>query len=112
QGDIEKLCKDVQPGEGRIVKCLKEHENELTPACKERRDQMKAAAHEVHEACADDVEKLCGGIQPGGGRIRDCLKQHADQVSPTCKEKIAAVRAQHHGKGGAGKKNTASPSKT
>jgi hypothetical protein len=32
--DAKKLCKDVKPGEGRVVQCLKKHESELTPACK------------------------------------------------------------------------------
>ena len=35
-GDIAKFCKDVQPGHGRILKCLKGHENELSPDCKSK----------------------------------------------------------------------------
>ena len=34
QADIDKLCKGVEPGEGRVVKCLKGHAEELSPACK------------------------------------------------------------------------------
>ena len=33
-GDMEKFCKDVQPGEGRILRCLREHTQELSPACR------------------------------------------------------------------------------
>jgi hypothetical protein len=32
--DIQKFCKDVKPGGGRIAKCLKEHACDLSPACK------------------------------------------------------------------------------
>jgi len=32
-GDIAQFCKEVQPGEGRIIKCLKEREKELSPSC-------------------------------------------------------------------------------
>jgi hypothetical protein len=32
--DIKAFCKDVKPGEGRIVRCLKQHENELSEACR------------------------------------------------------------------------------
>lgn len=32
--DKEKLCKDVTPGKGNILKCFKEHESELSAACK------------------------------------------------------------------------------
>jgi hypothetical protein len=32
-GDMEKFCKNVQPGQGRILSCLMEHARELSPAC-------------------------------------------------------------------------------
>ena len=48
--------------------------------------------------CKDDVAKLCADIQPGAGRIVECLKAHGDQVSEGCRtamtEAMAARRAQ------------------
>jgi len=32
--DIQKFCKDVTPGGGRLVSCLREHESELSADCK------------------------------------------------------------------------------
>jgi arylformamidase len=32
---------------------------------------------------------LCAGVQPGGGRIRDCMKEHRAQLSAGCKMAIA-----------------------
>lgn len=32
--DIKKYCDEVQPGGGRVTKCLKTREAQLTPACK------------------------------------------------------------------------------
>jgi Cysteine rich repeat len=46
-------------------------------------------------ACKQDVQTLCPGIQPGGGRIVACLKSHAEQVSPDCKAAIKAARGRH-----------------
>jgi len=43
-------------------------------------------------ACKDDVEKLCPGLAPGGGRIAACLKQNEAQVSSTCKAALANAR--------------------
>jgi hypothetical protein len=40
-------------------------------------------------ACAGDVKALCGSIQPGGGRIRDCMKDHRAELSSNCKIAIA-----------------------
>ena len=39
--DVEKFCKDVKPGGGRISKCLREHECELSSECKEKCDAVK-----------------------------------------------------------------------
>jgi len=35
EDDITMFCAGVQPGEGRIVKCLKEHKAELSSKCQE-----------------------------------------------------------------------------
>lgn len=35
--DAAKFCKDIKPGEGRIMACLKEHEKELSKACLDRK---------------------------------------------------------------------------
>jgi hypothetical protein len=32
--DVERLCKDVKPGGGRIRDCLKTHQSELSDPCK------------------------------------------------------------------------------
>jgi len=34
KGDVEKLCPGVQPGEGRIGACLKEHKKDVSRECK------------------------------------------------------------------------------
>jgi hypothetical protein len=43
-------------------------------------------------ACKADMEKFCAGVKPGHGAIRDCLKQHAADLSPACKDHIAKVK--------------------
>jgi len=40
----------------------------------------------IRAACAGDAQKLCAGVQPGGGRIVDCLKEHKDSLSDRCKQ--------------------------
>jgi hypothetical protein len=36
EGDLDKFCKDVMQGAGRLIKCLREHESDLTAECKTR----------------------------------------------------------------------------
>jgi hypothetical protein len=40
----------------------------------------------LRAGCAEDVQRLCAGVQPGGGRIVACLKEHKDALSDKCKE--------------------------
>jgi len=91
-GDVEKFCKSVESGGGSVAKCLKEHENELSAACKERTLAIREKMKEIHQACEDDVTKFCKDVQPGGVRIRKCLKEHEGELSPDCKAKISQAR--------------------
>ena len=86
-GDIAKFCKDVQPGGGRIAKCLRDHEKELSPTCKEEVTEAQKRWNETAQVCHDDVLKFCKDVQPGGGRIANCLKEHQSGLSPECQEK-------------------------
>ena len=31
--DIKKYCKDVTPGEGRVIYCMQAHEDKISPQC-------------------------------------------------------------------------------
>ncbi len=44
------------------------------------------------EACRADVERLCKGIEPGGGRIRECVKARRSEISPKCRAALRGVR--------------------
>jgi hypothetical protein len=93
--DAQKFCKDVQPGGGRIARCLKEHENDLSPACKQQITEVKKRVHESREACEDDVLRLCARVKPGGGRIIKCLEEHENELSSECKAKIETRKGQY-----------------
>ena len=48
--------------------------------------------------CVADIEKLCPGIAPGQGRLRDCMRKHITDVSFPCLlrlAKFAEVRRSH-----------------
>ena len=52
------------------------------------------SAGTVRAACGADIRSLCAGIQPGGGRIIQCMREKRDQLSPGCKDALTAVRRQ------------------
>lgn len=52
-------------------------------------DQLKA----LRTACEVDVKKLCADVEPGGGRLVQCLKDHRDEATPPCQASIGALVA-------------------
>ena len=48
-------------------------------------------AQPADKPCASDIKKICAGIQPGGGRIKGCIKSHWTDLSPTCQDHLLTV---------------------
>jgi hypothetical protein len=48
----------------------------------------------VRSACGADIRTLCAGVQPGGGRIVQCIASNAASLSPGCKDVLAPFAAQ------------------
>lgn len=44
------------------------------------------------DACRTDFERLCKGVEPGGGRIRECIKAHRSEISPQCRAALRGMR--------------------
>jgi len=82
--DAKKFCGDVKPGGGRIAKCMKGHEAELSPACQAEMKKAEERIEQVKEECGADAKKFCKGIRPGQGRILACLKSHQSELAPAC----------------------------
>ena len=49
----------------------------------------------VRQACHADVQKLCPGMRPGGGAIKECMTSHKDQLSQACKDALAKAEQEH-----------------
>jgi hypothetical protein len=43
--------------------------------------------------CKADLARLCPGVQPGGGRIKKCLKAHEMELSVGCGKALQALKA-------------------
>ncbi len=97
RADIDRLCKGVPPGGGRIIECLKEREDEISPACREHvqatLQKVKTDVINWQKACHADAQRLCKGVPFGGGRVINCLQEHIDQVSPDCKGSLPVSQA-------------------
>ena len=45
-----------------------------------------------HGACRAQLAALCPNVLPGGGRIRECLREHAAELSPECRSRFRTTR--------------------
>ena len=88
KAEIEQHCAGVQPGEGQLRACVKEHFAEFSEPCK----AALLSSVAVVRACKADVQKTCAGIQPGGGRIQACMKDHFAEYSDGCKQAIITAK--------------------
>lgn len=81
-----KFCKGVTPGEGRVLACLRQHQDQISADCK--------ASLETAQACADQARQLCGGggdegKAPDRKAMRECLQQQREALSASCRSQLA-----------------------
>ncbi|HEX7503903.1 MAG TPA: cysteine rich repeat-containing protein [Syntrophales bacterium] len=93
--DIAKYCKDVKQGGGRIARCLKENEQQLSPACK---SSIEEKSREARQVCQADAQKFCKDVKTGQGRIVKCLREHEKDLSPECKAKMTEAKKDRKGR--------------
>jgi hypothetical protein len=98
--DIKKYCKDVTPGEGRMIYCMQAHEDKISEKCAyelgDTADSVQAAADVLKDgvlACKAEIAGVCGKIQPGQGRVAGCLIANKSTASKDCAEAIQKVEA-------------------
>jgi hypothetical protein len=84
RADVEKFCQDSKGG-GRVWKCLKSHEGELSQACIDHMSATKEKMKGFSAACKEDKKKFCKDIRAGKGRIISCLKKHEQELSEGCR---------------------------
>lgn len=91
QQELTTFCKDVTPGEGRIIACLYAFQDKLSPRCEralyDSVSQLDRTLTNLSYAvgeCRDDLKQHCADIKPGEGRLLDCLGKNEAKVSARC----------------------------
>ncbi len=90
--DLKAYCGQVTPGNGHIVACLYAHEDTLSDNCDAATedhanllDWFFESVRYVMDQCADDIQKHCGDVAFGGGRIFSCLVEKTSSLTDGCK---------------------------
>jgi hypothetical protein len=98
--DIKKYCKDVTPGEGRLIYCMQAHEDKISPQCTfELEDELTGVQNSLDDlknaisACKAEITGVCGKVVPGQGRIAACLLANKSTASKDCVDAIQKIEA-------------------
>lgn len=92
--DIEKLCKGLNLGNGRIADCLQQNAAKVSPTCKSTLAGVSASISKREEAqtayariCARDMVQHCPGVK-GDGYMLACLVKTYRVVGAKCNAAI------------------------
>lgn len=58
-----------------------------------------AGSMDPREACRNDAKNFCGDVQPGGGRIINCLWDHYKDVSDDCYSAMQQMETRRNAQG-------------
>jgi hypothetical protein len=93
--ELTKYCKDVTPGEGRVLACLYAYEDKLSARCEyalfdaaAQLDRAIADLTYMANECGGDLDKYCADVPEGQGRLLNCLKKNEKKVSKRCKQAL------------------------
>ncbi len=93
--ELDTYCKEVTPGEGRVLACLYAFEDKLSDRCEyalyDAAGQLEKAVNALKYAatqCKADLKAFCSQVQPGEGRLLQCLDKNSAKVSSTCKQAL------------------------
>ena len=86
--DIKTHCAGVEPGEGRIAGCFKEHFKDLSTPCQ----NLLAATAAAAKTCTADVKQHCADARRRSARVA-CMTSALTDLSDACKSAISQVAA-------------------
>ncbi|MFK8250173.1 hypothetical protein [Ancylobacter terrae] len=93
--DIEKFCRGLNLGGGRIATCLTQNQAKISPQCisdyqaavasVQKRVAAQAAAFQV---CRRDAAEFCKGVKAGDANLLNCLLDSVKVVDATCSQTL------------------------
>lgn len=96
--EIKQFCSQVLLGEGRMLACFYAHEDKLSSQCigvlydsAQILIDAVDTLEDLAEACGGDIDKFCGDVQMGDGRIAMCLQDNVNDLSTECTEELAEL---------------------
>jgi hypothetical protein len=98
--DIKSFCPRVTLGEGRLALCILAHEDQVSDSCFatvfDVADNIDLALSNISRAadvCEEEIDKHCAAVEPGQGRIAQCLIDKETELASACRAEVAGVKA-------------------
>jgi len=98
--ELTTYCKDVTPGEGRVLACLYAFSDKLSGQCEYalydaavQLERFVAALTYLANECDADMDKFCADVAIGEGRVLNCLDKNAEKISARCTQALKDVAA-------------------
>lgn len=88
QADIQKFCKSVRPGNGKVLLCMRQYSRHLSTACLEHIGVVREKTAQFAKACKKDAQQFCANEEKGKGAVYRCLKKNQDSLSAVCANQV------------------------
>ena len=89
--DGKKYCPGLSPQSKKAFMCMIAYEDSLSDTCKlgmvEAAMAVRKGAAAIEYSvmsCEEDADKYCLDVQPGQGKIVNCLKAHESEIKKSC----------------------------
>ena len=84
-----------------MLRCLSDNKEKISSAsCQKEVSYYEKMGVEdftndlsLAEACRGDVDKFCSKVEPGSGRVHNCLRSHRDKLSDGCRREELRLEA-------------------
>lgn len=96
EAEVQSYCPDSLSGEARR-RCVIQRMKQLDAACQQvvqRRLVRWREAEGYKRACVEDLKRFCLAVQPGDGRILQCLQEYEQDLSEGCYQSLPKGRLQ------------------
>jgi len=94
EAEVQQYCPDSLEGEDRR-RCVVQRLKRLDAPCQQIVQQRLVRWREAEgykHACIEDIKRVCPTVQPGDGRILQCLQEHEQDLSEGCYQSLPKGR--------------------
>ena len=89
---VTKYCKDVTPGGGRIMKCLSDHRDDQSMACRDWLEDQNRSLKELNTACTQEIAQFCNFSNPDRIILYRCLEDNYVSLKSDCRDKLREIK--------------------